>query len=104
MIYEASIYYDKINAREKPREGWASQADQWRVFQTEQEAKDFIILRAREYLAKAESELRRRKAKLLRVCKRFATPCEHGFYDSEECGFCDDLRHYAAEGSRNAEK
>ena len=92
MIYEANLYYDKINAREKPREGFGSQAEQWRVFQSEQDAKDFILRRARIQLANADSELRRQKRHLAKVLKRFSTPCKHGVADPVECGLCDDER------------
>jgi hypothetical protein len=92
MIYEASLYYDKINARERGREGFGSQAEQWRVFPTEQEAKDFIIRRARIKLENAEAELRRCKRALAKVVKRFGTPCAHGIADPEQCGLCADAR------------
>lgn len=96
MIYEASRFYDKINAREKPREGFGSQADQWQVFATEQEAKDFIIRRARIRLENAEAELRRAKRHLAKAVKKFGAPCRHGIDDPEQCGLCDDERREAA--------
>lgn len=71
MIYEASLYYDKINAREKPRSGFGSQEEQWRVFETEGEARAFIRLRAQQELAEAEKALKRAKARVHKCEKKF---------------------------------
>lgn len=87
MIYEASLYYDKVNVREKPRK---EQVSQWQTFPTEEEAKAFVIQRARLKLVKAKDDLKRAKQRLAKAVRRFGKPCEHGVDDPEECGLCDD--------------
>ena len=102
MIYAVEKYMDVIKAREKrhdpPYDG------HYVYFDTEQEAKDFIVSRARTKLANAEAAMKNAKRKLAKVVKKFGTPCQHNVDDPEECGLCDDAIRSAANGSTSQEQ
>lgn len=102
MAFAISQYQDTYSERRKPSADsidgkWQLGRFNW--VDSEQEAKDFIIRRARIALEDADAEVRRARKRLAKVVKKFGAPCKHGIDDPEQCGYCDDERQSAAKES-----
>lgn len=90
-VYALDRYLDQI--RPKPERFITPH---YEFFDTEKEAQERMISRARQGVVAAKKAMRDAERRLIRVLRKYGTPCEHGFIDQEQCGFCDDLQRAAA--------